>query len=133
MENKTLSKAAHGGWDEALLHQLPVDLRGVEPGKCLLEMEPVRPRWSATSVPLRSVGSTPWSWMISLPWNSSTPQITGAPLPQLPERVLLKCLAVPQIGIPGAFQVVVLDIALNGAHAHGGWDEALLHRWKTRP
>ena len=55
-------------------------------------------------------------------------QITGVRLPQLPERVLLKCLAVPQIGIPGAFQVVVLDIALNGAHAHRGWDEALFHQ-----
>lgn len=41
---------------------------------------------------------------------SNVGQITGVRLPQFPECVLLKRLAVPQIWIPGAFQVVVLDI-----------------------
>ena len=53
-------------------------------------------------------------------------QITGVGLPELAEGVLLKCLSISHIGGLGPLQVVALDVALDGAHAHGGGDKGIL-------
>ena len=55
-------------------------------------------------------------------------QVTGIGLPHLPEGVLLKRFPVPHVRVPGRFEVMVPDEALDGADADYGGDEGRLHK-----
>ena len=55
-------------------------------------------------------------------------QVTSISLPHLPEGVLLKRFPVPHVRVPGRFEVMVPDEALDGADADHGRDECRLHK-----
>ncbi len=55
-------------------------------------------------------------------------QVTGVRLPHFSEGVLLKRFPVPHVRVPGRFEVMVPDEALDGADADHGGDECRLHK-----
>jgi hypothetical protein len=52
-------------------------------------------------------------------------EIAGVRLPDLPEFIFLKCLAVTQVWISCGFEVIVADEALDGVHADSGRDKGI--------